>query len=165
MNSEWEMNIPDYEVIRIKGELLNKLIKYCQFDSVATESGGVLIGKHLNSGGVILIDDFTPPQASDKQGRCSYYRSEEHSIIVRQIWQKSDGHSTYVGLWHTHPEPTPNYSSVDKKDWLNALNSSSYEGSRLFFVIVGQTHIRCWTGTKGQFRNKIELTGEFKIEK
>lgn len=164
MNNEWKMHISNYGDVRISRQLVVKLMSYCQFKKNQPESGGVLIGKHLNSGGALLVDDFTPPQATDKQGRCLYFRSEEHSKIVNRVWEESNGHSTYVGLWHTHPEPLPNFSFTDKKDWLNALNRSHYEGDRLYFMIVGQTHIRCWVGTKYKFRNKIELLGEFKIE-
>jgi len=161
MNNEWKMDSINCGIVRVSGELITNLTEYCQINKDAPESGGVLIGKHLNSGGMILVDDFTPPQKKDKQGRCLYHRSIEHNKIVRRIWKDSNGHSTYLGLWHTHPEPKPNYSSTDKKDWLNTLSKSKYEGDRLYFFIVGQTHIRCWVGTKAFFRNKIELLGEY----
>lgn len=165
MKDDWEMDIPSYGLIRVSSGLLIKLVEYRQLDADTPESGGVLIGKHLNSGGKILIDDFTPPQNKDKQGRCLYHRSIEHNKIVKKIWKDSNGHSTYLGLWHTHPEPIPNYSSTDKKDWLNSLTKSKYEGERLYFFIVGQTHIRCWVGTKVFYKNKIELLGEYEIGK
>lgn len=165
MINELKMEVNGFGLVRLSASLVNKLIDFRQLNYKQAESGGVLIGKHLNSSGVMLIDTFTPPQTSDKQGRHSYFRSKEHNKLVQQVWQESDGHSTYVGLWHTHPEPIPNYSSIDKTDWINALNSSKYEGNKLFFVIVGQTHLRCWVGTKGRLRNNIELSGDFKIEK
>ena len=164
MASEWEMDLAGYGLVRVSGELISELISYCQVTSDMPESGGVLIGKHLNSGGKILIDNFTPPQKKDKQGRCLYHRSIQHNNLVKNIWKNSKGHSTYIGLWHTHPEPVPNYSATDKKDWLNALRKSKYEGDILYFFIIGQTHIRCWLGKKGVYKSKIELIGEYKIE-
>jgi len=163
MSRGWVMSIPEYGDVRVCSELITQLISYRQVQYTQPESGGVLIGKHLNSGGALLVDDYTRPNTLDQQERHSCFRSEEHNRVVNEIWLDSKGHSTYVGLWHTHPEAIPNYSSVDKKDWLSALNHSSYEGVRLFFVIVGQTHIRCWVGIKCLFRNKIELLGEFEI--
>lgn len=165
MINKWTMKIANFGDVRLCPKLVDRLISYRQVKHSQLESGGVLIGKHLNSGGALLVDDYTPPQASDKQGRCLYFRSGEHNKIVNKIWQASNGHSTYVGLWHTHPEAIPNFSPIDKKDWLDALNHSSYEGDRLYFMIVGQTHIRCWVGTKGIFHNKVELLGNFEIEK
>lgn len=165
MGNEWKIEVPGYGLLRLSSQLLIMLSEFIQDGIKKTESGGVLIGKHLNSGGTLLIDGFTPPQKSDKQGRHSYYRSAAHNKIIQNIWKKSDRHTTYVGLWHTHPEPIPNFSPVDKRDWLNALEKSKFEGNRLYFIIVGQTHIRCWVGTKLKFRNKIELLGEYEIGK
>jgi len=165
VSEEWELDVKDFGIVRISFSLINKLRKYRQLNSTATESGGVLIGKHLNSGGALLIDELTPPQITDRQGRCLYYRSKVHNDLVRRIWKESSHHSTYVGLWHSHPEPKPNFSSIDKEDWLNAINNSKYEGRRLFFIIIGQTHVRIWLGIKRQIlRNKVELIGEHKFE-
>lgn len=164
MNSEWTIKVDDYGLVRVSKELIKQLSIYRQIEDYTPESGGVLIGKYLNSNGTILIDDFTPPQASDKKGRFRYYRSNDHNKLVQAIWEKSTYKSTYVGLWHTHAEPIPNYSSIDKKDWINALKNSSYEGNSLFFLIVGQTHIRIWKGTKKFLKNNIELIGEMNVE-
>jgi integrative and conjugative element protein (TIGR02256 family) len=163
MIEEWQIEVNGYGMIRMSGELLKKLCDFRQLAKQTPESGGVLIGKHLNSGGVLLIDQLTPPQKSDKQGRCEFYRSTEHNKLVNEIWLKSNKHSTYVGLWHSHPEPIPNYSPVDKQDWQNALIQSRYEGNKLFFAILGQTHIRMWMGIKSTFRTQISLIGEYKI--
>jgi integrative and conjugative element protein (TIGR02256 family) len=163
MIEEWQIDVKGYGLIRMSCELLEKLCDFRQLAKQSPESGGVFIGKHLNSGGILLIDQLTPPQKSDKQGRCEFYRSTEHNKLVNEIWQKSNKHSTYVGLWHTHPELIPNYSPVDKQDWQNALIQSKYEGNKLFFAIVGQTHIRMWMGIKSTFQTKISLIGEYKI--
>lgn len=163
MDNEWKLEISEYGTLRVCQTLLDSLSTFCQLVPNQPESGGVLVGKHLNSGGAMLIDDFTPPQPSDKQGRCSYYRSEAHNNKVLDKWKESNGHSTFVGLWHTHPEAKPHFSTLDRKDWINALKNSRYEGTRLFFIIVGQTHIRCWVGQKIKTTSKIELLGEYKI--
>lgn len=165
MEDEWKIEVDNYGLVRLSCNLLKMLSEFIQDGILKPESGGVLIGKHLNSGGTLLIDDFTQPQKSDKQGRHSYYRSATHNKLVQDIWNKSDGHTTYVGLWHTHPEPRPKFSPVDKRDWLNALIKSEFEGDRLYFIIVGQTHIRCWIGTKLKLKHNIELLGEYEIEK
>ena len=165
MDKEWKIEIPNFGCLRICPRLLTNLRKYRQLLPCSPESGGVLVGKFLNSGGSLLINDFTPPQKSDKQKRCLYDRSDAHNKLVQQIWTDSDHYSTYVGLWHTHPEGVPNYSSVDRRDWMNALNNSKYEGNKLYFFIVGQTHIRSWVGTKKRFNSTINLLGEYKFEK
>lgn len=163
MDNTWEIEIKGIGQLKISGELIEQLKAYQQLSIGQPESGGVLIGSFLNSGGYLIINKFTTPQNNDKQGRYLFYRSNEHNKVVKIIWEKSSHISTYVGLWHTHAEPIPSYSSQDKKDWNDTLNQSEYKGNKLFFFIVGQTHIRCWMGTKKMFRNKIELIGEIHV--
>ena len=155
MENEWTIKVDGFGLVRISKELIGWLLTHKQIEDDAPESGGVLVGKYLNSNGTILIDDYTPPQATDKQGRYQYYRSDAHNKLIQAIWKESKHQSTYVGLWHTHAEPIPHYSLVDKKDWINALKNSKYEGNSLFFLIVGQTHLCIWKGTKSFFSNKI----------
>lgn len=163
MDKEWRIEIPGFGILRVAPKLLDELASFRQLKNNQPESGGVLIGKHLNSGGAMVIDNFTPPQPTDKQGRCLYFRSEAHNKLVNQVWKESGGHSTYVGLWHTHPELRPNHSPTDLKDWRNALGKSRYEGNRLFFFIIGLSHICCWMGEKNLFKSKINLIGEYEI--
>lgn len=163
MNSEWCIDVKNLGKIRISQLLIQKLSRYRQLGISLPESGGVLIGKHLNTGGAILVDELTHPQPSDQQKRYSYYRSKHHNVLVQQIWKESNHHSTYVGLWHTHAEDIPNYSSTDKKDWLNALNHSKYEGNHLIFIIVGRTHLSCWIGFKENHNRKIISVGNYQI--
>ncbi|EOV3440005.1 Mov34/MPN/PAD-1 family protein [Vibrio parahaemolyticus] len=160
MQSDWAVDVPNLGEVIFSQELLNSLSKFRQLGFRDQESGGVLIGKYLNSGGAMLIDDFTPPQPTDKQSRCGFYRSAAHNRIVTQAWKESEGHATYVGLWHTHPEPNPNYSSLDRRDWEKALKESQYEGDHLLFVIVGQLSLRCWIGDYSKKTTKISLIGE-----
>lgn len=165
MSNDWSIEFPKFGRITFSQELLISLAKFRQLDIRDQESGGVLIGKHLNSGGGMLIDDFTPPQATDKQSRCEFYRSEAHNRLVNQAWIESEGHSTYVGLWHTHPEAHPNYSQLDRIDWERALRMSRYEGLYLLFIIVGQVSLRCWIGDNSQSKTQISLIGEYYFER
>lgn len=160
---DWIINIPDFGRVRVDHILLKHLCKFRQVARSYPESGGVLIGKHLINGGRMAIDQFTPPQKGDKQGRCNFYRSQDHNKIVQKIWRESNKLSTYVGLWHTHPEAYPIYSPTDKKDWSKALTKSTYDGKNLFFIIVGQSHMRCWMGTRRLIKNSIQAVGEYKI--
>ena len=137
MNDEWSIQIKNFGTVRISYDFLSRLSGYRQVGSNTPESGGVAIGRHLNSGGTLLIENFTPPQKSDKHGRCLFFRSQAHNALVQNIWQESNHYSTYVGLWHTHPEPIPQCSNIDKRDWLKALNKSQFHGKRLFFFIIG----------------------------
>lgn len=163
MDKHWHIDVDDFGLLRVSDRLIDELASYRQLDDEQPESGGVLIGQHLNSNGCMVINDFTPPQDTDKQGRCQYYRSKAHSELVRKIWEESNKHSTYVGLWHTHPEKEPEPSNADLDDWRKALSKSKYAGNNLFFVIVGQSHIKCWIGIKKRFKPNIELIGSYEL--
>lgn len=160
MAEEWRFDVDGLGNVRVSDKLIRELSNYKQNSSTQPESGGVLLGRHLNSNGALLIDGFTPPQVSDDQGRSSFYRSHAHDKLAKKAWIDTGGHQTYVGLWHTHPEENPTPSKIDTQDWSNALVKSSYEGSFLFFFIVGQESIRCWTGRKQRFTKIIKFAGE-----
>ena len=159
----WHIEIKGFGLVRVSLETIHRLAEYRQLLDDQPESGGVLIGQHINSFGKIVINDFTPPQKTDNQSRFSYFRSRHHNKLVNKAWSDSDGHSTYVGLWHTHPEPNPTPSTTDFSDWRNTLNESIFAGERLFFFIVGQERMRCWVGKKTYIRNTFKQVGEFKF--
>jgi integrative and conjugative element protein (TIGR02256 family) len=165
MEGEWSVELKNFGLIRISQDFIKRISNYRQLNEGVPESGGVLLGGFLNTGGALLIHDFTPPQKTDKQGRCLYFRSEMHNKLVQEIWEESNNHITYVGLWHTHPEPVPNYSHIDKRDWVNSLKNSHYDGKQLFFFIIGQTHIRCWIGINRRFNSSFNLIGEYEFVK
>tara|TARA_B100000700_G_C14947880_1_gene810120 strand:+ start:356 stop:853 length:498 start_codon:yes stop_codon:yes gene_type:complete len=164
MIEDWKIEVPNFVLVRVSPSLLARLCDFRQLGLNDPESGGVLIGRHLATSNAILIDQLTLPQNEDIKTRTSFSRSKKHNKLVKEIWESSNGQSTYVGLWHTHPEPTPQHSPTDKKDWINSLRKSRYEGNLLFFMIVGQSCIRMWMGDKRACAQKINLIGEYKIE-
>lgn len=164
MSKYWKLKIDKRRELKISFGLIEELSKFRQLNNKDNESGGTLIGSFLSNDNGFIIDKLTIPQKKDKQTRHSFYRSEQHNEIVQKIWKETNGFSTFLGLWHTHREDIPKYSSIDKKDWLDSLVESKYEKNCLFFFIVGLTHIRCWIGINGIFFNKIKLLGDYKYE-
>ena len=164
MGNYWKIRIDKDRELKVSISLIEKLSYFRQLKEQDKESGGVLIGSLLSENRGYILDKLTVPRKKDKQTRYSYFRSEEHNMQVQKIWEGTNGFSTYLGLWHTHPEDIPKYSSVDKKDWKDSLNESNYDKKSLFFFIVGRTHIRCWIGVRGMFFNNIKLIGEYYFE-
>jgi integrative and conjugative element protein (TIGR02256 family) len=66
--------------------------------------------------------------------------------MIDQAWHISSGTCTYLGEWHTHPEPIPTPSVVDRSDWRRRLMTDQTT-KPLFFVIVGMEQTRVWQGT------------------
>jgi integrative and conjugative element protein (TIGR02256 family) len=112
------------------------------------EAGGVLLGRHLLDSHDLVVDEVTVPQRSDRRMRFSFFRSKRHNLLAYRKWEASDGHTAYLGLWHTHPEADPEPSQVDRRDWEQAVARDSFEGDRLFFPIVGIGRIRVWSKSR-----------------
>lgn len=122
------------------------------------EAGGVLMGRHLLDSHDVVVDEVSTPQNTDRRGRCSFFRSHKHEQVAHQRWLHEHSTSAYLGLWHTHPERDPTPSGVDLRDWENAVANDVYEGSRLFFPIVGTERIRVWTMTRrGSVKELVEV--------
>jgi integrative and conjugative element protein (TIGR02256 family) len=122
-----------------------QLKSYAQQFDFQSEAGGVLLGRHLLESKNIVVDEVTLPQPQDKRGRFSFFRSKKHSDIALRRWHETNSTAAYLGLWHTHPEPVPEPSPTDRTDWNKASKKDSYEGERLFFVIVGTETIKVWS--------------------
>ena len=162
VTENWLIESEDYGTFVIDSEVMNTLISYRQLGKHDCEAGGALIGclQRINT---VAANDLTLPQPSDKRTKYSFFRSNAHNKILNDKWKASKGNAYLVGLWHTHPEPTPKYSNQDKKDWHKVLKQGEYEGQFLIFIIVGQKCIRLWVGDNRNF--KISLKGEYSLEK
>ncbi|MFX4219160.1 Mov34/MPN/PAD-1 family protein [Aliarcobacter butzleri] len=160
----WKIQLDKNKSVKISKKLIDELALFRQLKENDKESGGVLIGSFLVNGTGYILDKLTTPQSQDKQTQCSFFRSSQHNELVQKIWKETNGFSTYLGLWHSHPEDIPSYSFQDKKDWIDSLNESTFEREYLFFIILGRTHLRCWVGTKGFFFKNIKLIGEYKYD-
>ncbi|MCA8161089.1 Mov34/MPN/PAD-1 family protein [Burkholderia cepacia] len=122
-----------------------------------SEAGGALLGRHLLDSKDVVVDEVTTPQKSDRRSRFSFFRSTRHEALARGRWQEQLNTVAYLGLWHTHPEEEPTPSRIDRMDWQQAVSRDTFEGSRLFFPIVGTRCIRVWClSRRGAFRELKE---------
>lgn len=125
--------------IVISTDVLSRLADLRQLDSHRPESGGLLLGRLFGGGNESAVEAVTVPGSGDRQSRFSFFRSSVHQRAAEQYWKRTGGEGTYLGLWHTHPEPVPSPSGVDLEDWRRALKKDVYHGSGLLFAIVGTT--------------------------
>lgn len=121
------------------------------------EAGGILLGRHLLDSHDVVVDEVSTPQNSDRRSRFAFFRSSKHEYLARQRWLQQETTSAYLGLWHTHPELDPTPSSVDRRDWLQAVSGDTFEGDRLFFPIVGTRSIRIWTLSRRGTLRELKL--------
>jgi integrative and conjugative element protein (TIGR02256 family) len=129
-------------------EALSTLLAYMQDRTGKREAGGVLLGRHILNSCDIVVDGATRPMPGDWRTRTRYHRARRrHQNEVNRAWKHSRGTCTYLGEWHTHPEPYPTPSDLDIADWQRRLGMDTYT-EPLFFVIVGTVEIRAWEGSR-----------------
>jgi len=152
---------PSDEVsIAISAEVLSRLIDLRQLDSQQPESGGLLLGRVFGDGSDAAVEEVTLPGKGDKQSRFGFFRSSYHQHLAEKYWKRTDGEGTYLGLWHTHPEPVPHPSGIDTDDWKRALKKDVFHGKGLLFAIVGTREMGFWYGASIK---KIKFVGNFEV--
>jgi integrative and conjugative element protein (TIGR02256 family) len=132
----------------ISESALGQLRQYVQRAESQPEAGGTLLGRHLLDSSDLAVDEITIPQRNDKRRRFFFFRSISHNDLAIQRWRETNKKMAYLGLWHTHPEAIPTPSQTDLADWEKASSEDTYEGDRLFFIIVGIDEIRVWSKTR-----------------
>ena len=117
----------------------------------AAESFGVLMGTTSVDRREIWIEAVTAPMAHDRRSRFSFaLRDLGHQRAVCEKFASSGGSEIYLGTWHTHPEPVPTPSRIDRKDWAACLRANL--GRPLAFVLVGTGEVRVFVRRRGRFR-------------
>lgn len=144
--------------IKINDNILATMSKYIQCKS-KDESGGILIGSILIDGKTIEINDCTEPIKGDKSSRCGFYRCNKHNELLEVKWIESNYIKMYIGEWHTHPQPIPAPSYVDKRSWKRLIKNSITESPIIIFLIIGIETIEIWIGNK--IDNKLERLGSY----
>lgn len=138
---------PCGSTLKISPSALGVLLAHRQMDGAACEAGGILIGRELD-GGHVVIDSVTTPQPGDLRLPHFFHRSQEaHQAASDRAYEESDGRICYLGEWHTHAEPAPTPSAVDLNDWCRRLRDDQGE-DRVFFAIIGQDEIALWEGNR-----------------
>ncbi|MFC1459533.1 Mov34/MPN/PAD-1 family protein [Microvirga arabica] len=98
------------------------------------EAGGQLFAEF--DGHDVVVTKATGPRWSDKRTRHTYEpnrRAEQREI---ERLHKAGLH--FVGDWHTHAEPVPEPSTVDRTSMQEAFRKSRHALNAFIMVIVGQ---------------------------
>lgn len=136
-------------VVQIGDDALAQMRAYEQHASDALEAGGLLLGRHLHNGHDIVVDLVSEPTDGDERTRFGFYRDAAgHQPVIDRAWETSGGTCAFLGDWHTHAEPSPTPSQIDRDNWARMLREDIVEDQACFFVIVGQAEIAVWEGDR-----------------
>jgi len=129
-----------------------QLLTFQQNSSSAPESGGVLLGRRILGTPDCIVDEVTSPMAGDIQNRYFFFRGQGHQSRQVDYWIETAKTGQILGGWHTHPEADPTPSRTDIRDWKAIIKKCAPLNKPLFFLIIGQQHIRVWTGFKRRLK-------------
>lgn len=134
----------------ISAAALEVMQSFTQREPRDTEAGGVLIGRFIEGGEDVVVDLVTSPLAGDRRSRFRFHRAQRaHQEVIDREWHLSGQTRTYLGEWHTHPEPSPTPSTIDLNDWRRRVKRDTFHGETLHFLIVGQAEVRAWEMQRG----------------
>ena len=137
--------------VHVRDEVAGVWYAHRQTAADAAESFGVLMGTTSVDRREIWLESATTPMAHDWRTRLSFaLRDLGHQQTVCGTFACSGGRSIYLGTWHTHPEPVPTPSRIDRNDWLACLRAN--RGRPLAFVLVGTDKIRVFVRARWRFK-------------
>ena len=138
--------------INVCDEVAQVWHEHRQMAPSAVESFGVLMGSTSVDRQEIWIEAATTPMTLDRCSRYSFALHDPgHQQTVCGKFVSSSDRVIYLGTWHTHPEPDPAPSKIDRKDWGKCLRANRERP--LAFVLVGTEKIRVFVRKRCCFRS------------
>jgi integrative and conjugative element protein (TIGR02256 family) len=135
-------------------DIVSTVRSYATGPEAEREAGGILIGSYR--GAHIEVTGCTTPLPGDVRLRCSFDRKDPgHHRAAMAAWMKNNGMETFVGEWHTHPEPFPTPSAIDLTTWRSILSKTTFP---VLFVIGGSKSLWKGVGHKGKISRAHEAT-------
>lgn len=118
----------------VKQEVLEQLRVYAQHEG--NEQCGILTGSKINHN-TYRIAKVSPPCVVNNS-RCGCVRdANKANAYIKEDYEKSERTRSYMGEWHTHPEPYPHPSWMDFSSIISNFDESILDYPFLIMVIVG----------------------------
>lgn len=111
----------------------------------ASETGGVLFGERDDAAGVIWVDNASMPPPDSRESPdlflCGTVGVQEMDSAKRT---RTTGTTGFLGMWHTHPNQSADFSARDLRGMLELLDASESPRAEGLIAIVG------WAATAPQ---------------
>lgn len=126
-------NLPRNQRIAISPTVVARLDKYRQRFLCSKEAGGQLFGAVTTN--TVYVDVATGPTRKDDRSRFSF-RSDP-KLAQKEISRQHELGNEYLGEWHTHAEPFPEYSNADLQSVSAIFDRSELSVSAILLLIRG----------------------------
>lgn len=134
-----EIRINKYEIV-FSAEAKFILHSRIQRRKTDTEQGGIVLGKLI--GNKIHILKLSVPTELDSSSRMNFVRHRlSAQIVIEHEFYNSNGQITYLGEWHTHPEPIPSPSGIDIDMIKNQFSKNKIHTDFLVLLIQGLSEL------------------------
>lgn len=110
-----------------------------QMKAGAVERGGVLLGTLHPETKTIVVTKAVPSVRASASTHSIEPNLPELQRKIEKEWEKGGRLVTYLGDWHTHPEPFPAPSWTDRCTFTQNYFKSSISSDHMLYAIVGQS--------------------------
>lgn len=122
--------------ITVSKESINTMHEFCN-ESYPNETGGILIGKYVDSLTAEIVITVGPSKDS-KSWKTRFTRGiKGANKILKGYWDQG---LYYLGEWHFHPNGTPSPSDIDANTMKSIANNSKYNCPEPILIIVSGSH-------------------------
>lgn len=113
-------------------EIITDIEKYAPL-----ETGGIFFGYCADNGDVV-VTDLIDAGADAKRSGYSFEPEQEYQLAeIERLFILSNGKTTYLGDWHSHPDSSPVLSRKDEITLLKIALSTEARCPAPIMVVVG----------------------------
>lgn len=136
MTDLYFFNNEQTKYVRLSKEAYEHIVSYAQYLFFASEAGGELFSNCIEDGN-IYIEIASGPHRKDRRSRTSFNQNPKAASDVRKSMLSVGMYA--VGMWHTHPEPHPIPSQLDRDTIIKYLESLGDAISQYAMIICGNS--------------------------
>lgn len=104
--------------------------------SPRVETGGILVGRYVNSGRRVQVSEATGPPPGSSAGRDWFTRGNRGlAKLLADRWD-SEPRTYYLGEWHFHPDRVPWPSSQDLRQMHEVAADPRYQCANPILLVV-----------------------------
>lgn len=107
------------------------------------ETGGAFFG-YISLENNVVITDLIDAGVGAKRGRYSFEPEQDYQLAeMERLYRLSNGKTTYLGDWHSHPANAPALSRRDERTLLKIASSEQAKCPAPVMMIIG-SHPEKW---------------------